>query len=194
MAQPNKVTDTKLSTAAPQVAPETSVIPDNGRVDKYSSVPYILHGCSFIFSIIALACAAAGYGQPMSHYSSTEFFLFVAASAFILDMIFISLYLVHTKTRGMVTPYRLAAVEAGIAAIWTIFWFSGATAFAADKLDCAAVTGISWYHCDTSTLNAAIVFGYFAFFVWGALTFFAALHVYRGHTCNGTVRTTTCTA
>lgn len=189
----HQVKETKpSSTTAPQVAPESSVTPDNGRTADTYSAGYILHGCSFVFSVIALACAVAGYSQPMSHYSSTEFFLFVAASAFILNMIFVSLYLVHPKTRGMVTPYKLAVVEAVIAAIWTVFWFSGATAFAADKLDCRTVAGISWFHCDTSTLNAAVVFGYFAFFVWAALTAFAALHVFRARN-NGVTTTTNTT-
>lgn len=171
-----KVADTK-STAAPQVAPESSVTPNNDTYEVIATPRYILHGASFLFSIIALACSAAA--ESTFSTTSTDFLLFVAASAFILNLIFVPLYLVHPRMNGIVTPYWLSVVETVIAAIWTVFWFAGAIAYAVDAPQCFKVTGTSFKTCDKSTQDSAIVFSFFACAVWAALTAFAALHVFR---------------
>jgi len=137
---------------------------DLGEASRFKEPKYILRLVGMFFALVCFSCAAS-LPWYNDHDAFQSFLVFVGVMAFLFDIFFLITYFLAPRIPTIIGA-RLPMVEFILSLLWVIFWFAGTTAYAANA-------GKLYTPGPESTANGAIAFGYFAFVVWIADTFFA---------------------
>ena len=91
--------------------------------------PGILRSLLATFSLVGFVCAMAApphlREQPLG-----EWFVFVCMVAFWVHLVLLGMYLVHAIEKFHVIPWLM--IEFGFSALWSFFFLTAASAFAAE--------------------------------------------------------------
>ncbi|KAI8818203.1 membrane-associating domain-containing protein [Fimicolochytrium jonesii] len=118
----------------------------------------LLRILEWFLSLIAFSTAAS-YGDITS---ASRFIIFTGVLAWLLSSLF--LYAAILRPARLVGTRAYHYGECAVSGIWTLFWFCGSVAFAAEG---CAVGG------QCGERGASIAFGFFSLFSWAASTWFA---------------------
>ncbi|TPX47412.1 hypothetical protein SeMB42_g02380 [Synchytrium endobioticum] len=132
-----------------------------GLSSAWMTPRFIQRVVEWFLALVAFACASA-YTSASYLSGAIGFMIFVGVLAWLLDMVFVALYIFRPAPAK-----NVLFVEMTISVLWTFFWFVAWVAMAAQNL-CPGC----------STWSSSIAFGVFSMIAW-AISSFLALREWR---------------